>query len=134
MPAAPKLLPEQVRVLDDPVVHDGDLAGRVDVRVRVRLGGRTVSRPAGVRYAGRTGHGPLQDGPIESLDPPGHAPDLESVSILDRQSGGVVAPIFESFQSLEEYRSCFAGSDVRDDSTHDSNDPRDIRSGDSSCR
>ncbi len=39
-------------VLDDAVVHDGDLAGLVEVRVGVEVVGRTVGGPAGVADAG----------------------------------------------------------------------------------
>ena len=43
------------RVVDDPVVHDGDAAGLVEVRVGVGIGGGTVGGPPGVADARRAG-------------------------------------------------------------------------------
>ena len=53
VPGVLELGAQRGEVLDDPVVHQRDAAGRAEVRVRVGVGRRSVRGPAGVADAGR---------------------------------------------------------------------------------
>ena len=106
-----------VRVLDDPVVHDGDPAGGVRVRVRVVLGRLTVGRPARVPDARR----PLEPGgqPGDEVGHPAlRLADLEAAPGDDRDTRGVVAAVLQASQPLEEDRGGVLRADVADDAAH----------------
>ena len=51
-PRPAQIGPEFGVIFDDAVVGDGNLAGAVGVRMRIRLGRASVSRPTGVTQAG----------------------------------------------------------------------------------
>ena len=75
VPLGFQLVLQDVKVLDDPVVDEGHLAARVDVRMGVDVVGRAVSGPPGVSDADRA----LLPGPgqrffeIAELPGPAHA-------------------------------------------------------------
>ncbi len=115
-----EFLLERKVVLDDPVMDHDQIPAAIHVGVGVLLGGAAMRRPAGV---------PKPDGPDEVCAPDGvfqlldlsdrsvhhHAPLLEH-----GQSGGVVAPVFEALQPVQQNRNNLLVSDVPDDATHSS--------------
>jgi len=104
-------------VLDDAVVHDGDAAG--DVRVRVGVGRAAVRRPAGVadRHGRRrqrvVGQVPIQVGdparPLAPLDVPVHG---------DRDARGVVPAVLHPAEPAHHDLQPLALTQISDDSTH----------------
>ena len=105
-------------VFDDAVVHDGDVAGAVGVRVRVFGVGFAVGGPARVRHADRPLPRAQADQAFELRDLTLGLLDGEVAVLHDGHTGGVVAAVFEALQPLEEDRHRRVVSDVPDDSAH----------------
>ncbi len=100
---AEALLQRQV-VLDDSVVHHGQVPPAVDVRMRVGFAGRAVGGPAGVADA----VGAVQSGggecAFEVGQLPGRATHLQTFAVDDGYPGRVVAAVFQPLQALQENR------------------------------
>ena len=79
-------------VLDDAVVHDGDRAGRMGVRVDLRRA--TMCGPAGVPDSDRTREGMLRQRLLEVAELTDGADDLDAVLCVDGQSRRIIAPVF----------------------------------------
>ena len=106
-------------ILDDAVVHDRKTIAR-DVRMGVALGRNTVGRPARVGDTEFAVGGRGVDGVLQHLYLADGANPLEVASAVEhRDTGGVVAAIFEPTQTLDEYRDDVTVCDGADDSTHD---------------
>ncbi len=108
---------QRLEVLDDPVVHDRDLAA-ADVRVRVGRGRRAVRRPARVRNAGVSGDVRRvrlrrEIGDARGADQPVQA------AVDDREPGRVVAPVLEPADALDQNRNDVIARDRADDAAHD---------------
>ncbi len=106
-------------VLDDAVVHDRDLTGLVEVRVRVAVVGRTVGGPAGVADAG-VGEGQrvgrqlgVEVGQLAGL----LGRDDRAVE-HERDAGGVVAAVLQPSQTTDDNLFGRALSDVPNNSAH----------------
>ena len=95
-------LTEEAMILDDAVVHQG-AAVTTDVGVGVPLGGLAMGGPAGVGDAEFAGQGVLVHGLGQALD---LAEGADAAKLArggqDRHAGGVVAPVFQPAQSLQE--------------------------------
>jgi hypothetical protein len=108
--AGAQRVPELLRVLDDAVVHHGDPALGIGVRMGVDLVRLAVGGPPGVADADRglRTRGPAVRGAGAVLNPVpeflnaacrlGH---LQAVAMDDGQPGRVVAPVLEAPESLE---------------------------------
>src|SRR5207237_9156429 len=68
---------QRVRVLDDAVVHQGDVAGAVAVRVGVAPGGGAVRGPAGVGDAARAVERLAPEAFLQCVNPPGELQHLQ---------------------------------------------------------
>ena len=102
-PAALEVGAQVGEVLDDAVVHDGDPAGRVGVRVGVAVVGRAVGGPAGVAHAGRAGDRAVGEFLVQVLDAAGLLGDLQrAVRADDGDARGVVAAVLEAAQALDD--------------------------------
>ena len=107
-------------VLDDAVVDDGQTPVVSEVRMRVAVGRSAVRSPARVTDAGA----PVADG--VGLEVVGEHRQLAgplrhmeiTVVVDDRDTRGVVPPVFQSFQTTEEYLETLVSTDVPHDSTH----------------
>ena len=109
-------LPDGARVLDDPVVDDGDAAGLVGVGMGVQRGGRAVGGPARVADAGMAGRAVTVEviGQVRELA--GLLLDEDAALVgADRDSGRVVAAVFEAPQALDQDRRGVSRTDVSDD-------------------
>ena len=104
-------------------MDERDVAGLVEVRVGVDLGGRTVGGPAGVRDAGggaveKRGI-PVGVGLVaECGDLAGRLGDDDPVIVEDGDARGVIAAVFEAAQAVDEHGGRIRFSDVSDDSAH----------------
>ena len=117
--AAGQLLAQLHVVLDDPVEDDREAGGvAADERVRVALGDAAVRRPARVAEAVmrvravRAGRGD------EARRGCRRRERIELAVLAQRDPGGVVAPVLEALQAVEEKRLRLTRSDVSDDPAH----------------
>ena len=114
-----KLLPEHGIVFDNPVMHDGKAPVVADMGVRVGIRGSAVGGPAGVSDAG----GPGEASAILRLF--AQTRDL-AADLLQRDAPvpdhgdarGVIAPVLQPFQALQQQRGRLFASGEADDSTH----------------
>ena len=98
-----QLLSELGVIFDDAVVHDGQRARAVGVRMGVAIRGRAVRGPARVADAdARPGHGIFQQGVLEIGDLAGAAADIEPVAVDDRQAGRVVSAVLEALEPFDQ--------------------------------
>ena len=123
-PARCKLLLERAVILDHAVVHDGQLAAGVGVRMRVGLGRLAVRGPAGVADAERAVQRMLAQRAFELLDAPDALDDLQALAVEHGDAAGVIAAILQAAQSLQQQRLRLLVPQIRDDSTHSSFIPR----------
>ena len=110
---------ELAEVLDDPVVDDRDLAGAIDVRMRVEIVRAAVRCPARVGEAHRGMGGPVGDRRRQVGELAGLLLD-EEVALLvhEGDSRGVIAAVLEAPKPLHEDRPRLTGSRVADDAAH----------------
>ena len=111
------LLQGQV-VLDDAVVGDHDLPGRVLVRVGVLLGGPAVGGPSRVADAVLTGDGRGLEAASRAASLPAARRRSSTPSLHDRHPGRVVAPVLQPAQALDDDGHGVAPADVADDAAH----------------
>src|SRR5512142_546569 len=88
------------------------------MRVRVGLIRLAMRRPPGVPDADG-GPDPLADLVPQVLDPPGGLGDLELAPVHDRQARGVIPPVLQPAQSLDQYGHGLPAADVAHDSAHE---------------
>ena len=105
-------------VLDDAVMDDDDFAVATDMGVGVDIVGFAVRGPAGVADAGRTLQRLLFDEALEFANATGLLAGGDFSTRLDSDAGAVVAPIFESMESVQKNSRSFPMTDITDDSTH----------------
>ena len=103
-------------ILDDAVMDERDLLGRVRVGVGVRR--RAMRRPARMADAGRAGEGKGGELLVEGRKAPRRAPAIEPPVADGRNAGGVITAIFKPLQPFDDL-----GRDVRfpknaDDAAH----------------
>ena len=109
-------LADRLVVLDDAVVHEGDVARHM--RMRIALGRRAVRRPPGVRDAGRAAD-VLRLGLRGELGHAARGADPFNGPVVDdRDARGVVAAVLEAPQPLDEDRNDVAPRGGADDAAH----------------
>ena len=89
-------------VLDDPVVDDRKPAVAAHMRMGVGVGDAAVGGPAGVADPGGAAQMVLGGHLGEAIDPPDLLDHFKGVVVFDRQAGGIITTVFETFQPLEE--------------------------------
>ena len=102
-PAALELFAQLAEVLDDAVQDDRELlvvAG--GQRMRVQLGDPAVRGPAGVAEPGGRLGAIRLGGVLQELQIPDRAHVFEAVGLEQRDPGGVVAAVLESFEPREQ--------------------------------
>ena len=112
--------PQGGSVVDDPVVHDGDVTLGVDVRVRVDVVRRPVGRPAGVADADLAGE-PLGQVLSQVTHPAGLLRHPQRAPLARAEHGDarrVVAAVLQPAQPLQQQRRRLLPADVPDDSAH----------------
>ena len=117
--AVGEALPERLEVLDDAVVHHGDAARWVELRVGVAVGWRAVGGPARVADArGRRGQLPL-DAVCQVVELARGAREVELLLVVEeRDAGRVVAAVLQAPEAFEEERSGGPRAGIADDAAH----------------
>jgi hypothetical protein len=110
--------PERAVVLDDAVVHDGDLALAVDVRVGVALVGLPVGGPTRMRDPNRPVDRAAVHDALELGDLALGFARLEAVAVHRRDAGRVIAPILQALEPIDEERRRRLRSYVSHNSAH----------------
>ena len=112
-----ELVLELAEILDDAVVDDGELLGRV--RVGVHLVGPPVGRPAGVADADRARQRRLRELDLEVAELALGAPALEPAAVLERcDAGRIIAAVFEPLQRVDDLQRDGRLAQYSDDPTH----------------
>ena len=111
-----ELAAQILEVLDDAVVNQDHPV--VGMRMRVVDGRPSVGRPAGVPDPDRAGQGALGDDAFQALDLAFRPAALDRTVDQRRDSGGVVAAIFEPPQTLDQEGRDVVLSDDADDAAH----------------
>ena len=109
-------LPQGNVVLDDAVVHDRDVTGRV--RVSVVLARSAVGRPSRVADAGGARQGSLGERLVEACELADRAYHFDGLAIVHREPGRIVASVFEPSQAVDQDGGGLARPNVSDDSAH----------------
>ena len=109
---------ELLMVFDHAVVDERDFAGLVEMRVRVLVGRRAVSRPAGMADAGRARGGLLAQERSQIVDAASLLPKFELAVVQNAKPGRIVTAIFETAQAFEDDVGGRLCTDVADDATH----------------
>ena len=117
--AGHQLVAQLAEVLDDAVVDDGDPAGAVAVRMGVEVARPAVRGPARVAEADAGTRRLAAEGVLEDRHLAGSLLH-EQVAVLgdEGDAGGVVAPVLEPPQPVEQDGAGFSRSGVSDDSAH----------------
>jgi hypothetical protein len=92
-------------VLDDAVVdesHPGSMAGSAQVRVGVAVGGRAMRGPAGMADTNAAGSMSILEVAGQVLDSSGLLAKMQGVTREGGQSRTVVAPVFDTPESLDK--------------------------------
>ena len=109
-------------VLDDAVMHNGDRAVAIRMRMRVLNGRSAVRRPARMGDSAPAGlKTGIQLRRLGAGDAADLAENLEAVAARHRHAPGIVSAIFEPFQAFEEQAGARARSDVAENSAHGNN-------------
>ena len=113
-------------ILDDAVMSDRDAVG--GVRMRVALGRFAVRRPAGVADADIAGERLLRQALFQRGELALGASAAERAVIQSGDTGGVVAPVFEAFERLDQMAGNRLASNNSDDPAHPFGWPLSLRS------
>ena len=107
-------------VFDDAVVDDGKLAVLADVGVRVDVVRRAVGRPAGMAHADGALHiRAAVDEVAQGLEPAHGFFDLKLMPRRnDRDTGAVIAAVFQTGEAVEQNGGSLLAADVSNDTTH----------------
>ena len=101
-----KLVAQRRVVFDNAVVDDGKFAVGGHMRVRVRVGGRAVRRPAGVADAGSAGQ---QRAVLcflrKRVDMAGRLDHMQRAVLLHGDAGAVIPAVFQLAQPVQKQRS-----------------------------
>ena len=118
VPAADELLAQLGEVLDDAVVHHGDVAGARGVRVRVGLARLAVGGPTGVPDAAGARHFEVAEG-VRELGHLALAGDhLNAAVLLHGHTRRVVAAVFHAGEPLHQDGRGARLTGIADDSAH----------------
>ena len=107
-------------ILDNAVQDDRELRGSAAGEgVRVELGDRPMRRPACVAEAGRRARAVGAGAGLQVPERADRAHVVETISLEQRDAGGVVAAVLQALEALEEQRLALTRPDVSDDSAHE---------------
>ncbi len=112
-------------VFDNAVVHHRDPAG--DMWMGVALGRPSVSGPTRMADAGLAGQGILGQHSLKLAQLARRPAALQHAIHQGGDACGVVAPVLQALEALDQTRRGRAGPDNADDAAHGSNPPRKAR-------
>ena len=105
-------------IFDDAVVDDDEFAVHAEVRVRVALGGRAVRCPARMPDADAAGDRVSQQFSRRLRELADVAPQCDLTILDDRDTGRVVAAIFQPLQTVNDERRGVAIANITNNATH----------------
>ena len=109
-------------VLYDAIVHHGDAAAAIAMRMAVGFGGWAMGGPAGVGDAGSSDERLVLQLGGQVFQLARSAPDADIGGCADtgvhRHAGGVIAAVFEPFEGRQQHLSNVFWSDRAGDSAH----------------
>lgn len=91
-------------ILDDAVMDEGQSAGAIQVRVRVKVAGQTVGGPPCMAQAQGSASRPAREQARQLTYPPNALAHVQPAAFERAEPGGIVAPIFQAPQSLYQER------------------------------
>ena len=115
-------LAQFAEVLDNAVMHDGDLVGRV--RMRVALGRPAVRRPAGMADADQAAERLLVEPVLQRPQFALGAAAAEHAVVERGDAGRVVAAVFEALERIDQVAGDRLGPENSDDAAHPRGRPR----------
>ena len=117
-PADEVVLQVQV-VLDNAVVHHGELAPVADLGVGVDVRRRAVGGPPGVADAHHAGQGlaPFQNA-VQDAQPPLGLHHVKPRVVVHSHPSGVIPPVFQLLQAREQNGGSFLPTDITNDAAH----------------
>jgi hypothetical protein len=119
VPAGDQLVAERPEVLDDAVVDDGDAARAIAVGVGVQIARPTVSGPTRVAQAHAGAWRPATERIGENGYLAGALLNEQIATLGDKSdAGGIVAPVLEAAQPVQQNWSRVSRSGVSDNSAH----------------
>ena len=114
--------PLQVRtqrlvILDDAVVYDGYSVAR-DVRMGIGRGGNAVGGPPSMRDSHVAADGRCVQGVLQNLDFADRAQACDMTVFKNRDTGRIIAAVFEAAQTVHQDGDCVTLGDHTYDSAH----------------
>ena len=107
------------KILDDAVVDNGEAAIAAGLRMGVDLIGLTVGGPAGMAHAHRAGKGRAVRRQLrQSRQAARRFIDLQALRAAHRHAGGVVAPVLQTAQAVQQDGGGLLAAHVAYYSTH----------------
>ena len=116
---ADELIAQRGVVLDHAVVADREASALIEMRVRVLIRHTAVRGPSRVRDAGIPGERRILQQRGEIRDAPGALARFDLSARERRDSGAVIAPVFETTETVQEDWDCWIIADVADDAAHE---------------
>ena len=96
-----------------------DIALARSMGMRVWFIGSPVGCPASVCNPAITGRTGIADCFLERCEFTGPFDDLDTAPVQERESGRILSPVLEPFQTLEQNRCGLFGADIAYDSAHE---------------
>ena len=114
-----ELLTQASVVLDDPVLHHGQTTGTIEVGVGIAFFRLAVGRPTGVANAALP-LGPLRLKTSREVGELAFSAQTGQAGLVRHRgdAGGVIAPVFELTQTLQQERCRLARTNHRNDAAH----------------
>ncbi len=94
--------PQSIRVLDDSVVNQRNVALAVRMGMGVNLRGRAVGGPAGVGYPADAVQRVLGQHLLQRAHPAGKLPGEQPAAVLHRDARRVIAAVFKTGETVNE--------------------------------
>ena len=118
MPGPLQANAQHVGVLDDAVVDERERTRAIGVGMGVAIGRCSVRGPARVPDAAAAVYRIAREQLAQAVEAARQFASLHAVAVQHRHAGGVVAPVLEARQTVEQQRCGVLRSDVRYDPTH----------------
>ena len=117
-----KTFPQCLVIVNDAVMDDIKLSFGITMRMCIDVRGLSVSRPAGVRNAVSCRVEELRNGIADGILQRFHLADafhaLHITAGAYGNAGGIVSPVFKSFQAVDQDSCGGAHTGISNDSTH----------------
>jgi len=113
-----ELIPQLLKILDDPVMNERQFPALIEVRVGIFVGHLPVGRPPGVSDAGGSVGWFALNQLRQARDAARALAQLHHTVFHRRDARGVVPAIFQPAQTVQQDRSRFCIADISDYPAH----------------